>query len=118
MGDRRDGDDRSRIEALRVANEARRHDLDDLPTNQSFAARLFRILDLLADRDSVPQLGQTLDVCVCGMHWDPAHRYRVGLSFIATRQRDVEDRRDEFGVLEKHLVEITHAVEDHRVGML
>ena len=82
------------------------------------AARLGRVLDLLADRDLEAGADQLREIAVGGMHRHAAHRDVGAVVLAALGQRDVERRRRRHRVVEEQLVEIPHAKEQqaHRDG--
>ena len=89
----------------------------DLPPRFS---RFRRVLDLLADGDADALRDQLLQVLVGGVDRHAAHRDVGALMLAALGQRDAERARGDLGVVEEHLVEIAHPVEQQaiRIGGL
>lgn len=107
----------ARLQVGRIADKTRCDDLDHLSPHQPPAADGPGILHLFADRDAAPQLGELLDVAVGTVHGNAAHRHGIRLALVPGGERDVQQRRRDLGVLQEHLVEVTHPIEDDRVGM-
>jgi hypothetical protein len=106
------------LDPPRITRQAGRHHLDDLALHQALARDLTRVLDLLADRHAITELRQALQVLVRGVHRDAAHRNWIRLRLVAGGERDVEQRRSDLGVLQEHLVEVPHPVEQDLVRVL
>jgi hypothetical protein len=69
------------------------------------------IFGLLADRDLEAFADQCLQIAVGGMNWNATHRYVFALMAASFCQCDVEGGCSGYRIIEKHLVEIAHAVE-------
>ena len=78
-------------------------------------ARFRRILKLLADRDAVAERDQAVQIFVGAHHRHAAHRDVAALMFTALGEHDAERARGDLGVVEEHLVEIAHPVEQQAV---
>ena len=92
----------------------------DIAPDDGFRAallRLRRVLHLLADSDLKTLAHQFRHIGVVGVDRHAAHRNVLARMFAALGEGDVERRCRLHGVVEKHLVEIAHAVEDQRVRM-
>ena len=101
-------------ERLRVEDRARRDDARDVASDQALGRA--RVLDLVADRDLPARRDEPGDVMVGAVPRHAAHRrLDVGVA-VARGQRDTEQGRRLLRVLEEHLVEIAHPVEEDRVG--
>ncbi len=108
--------DRCRHQEVRVTglkeiildHRCRGYDLNDFPLGELFAGK-----SLFTDCDLLPGVQQPLDVIFGCMirnpsHWDPA----------AGSQGDIQQARNLDRIVFKHLIEITEAKEENRVGML
>ena len=104
---------RARIQRLLVEDHARRDDADDVALDD--ALHRPRILELLAHRDPVAELGQLHQVRPHRVVRDAAHGDGIFLALVARGQREVEDARDVDRVLVEHLVEVAQPEEDDRV---
>ncbi len=85
-----------------------------------FAAALLGfgdVLDLLADRDAMAERDQLLEIILRGVDGHAAERNVVALIFAAPGEHDAERGGGDLGVLEEHLVEIAHAVEQQVAGV-
>ena len=51
------------------------------------------------------------------MHRHPAHRNVVTIAFATLGQGDPERRCAYFGIFKKHLVKVTHTIEQQRIRM-
>ena len=83
-------------------------------------ARLGRILELLAHRDAMAERDQPVQIFVGAHDRHAAHRHVLAEILAALGQHDAERARGDLGVLEEHLVEIAHPVEQQaiRIGGL
>ena len=100
------------VELVGVGDGAGRDDAHDLARDD--ALDLGGVGHLLADRDLVPLREQARDVAGGRVVGDARHGDRVGV-LLAGREGEVEDARDEDGVVVEGLVEVAHAEEDDRV---
>ena len=90
---------------------------DDLPLDQALG--LGRVLHLLTDGHTISLLDEPGQVAVDGMVWHAAHGDAgLALGGGAGREHHVHLPRRHLGVLAEHLVKITHAEHDERIGML
>ncbi len=78
---------------------------------------LGRIFHLFGDGDAEPLADQRQQIAFGGMDRHPAHRDGLALMGAAFRQRDVQGGGGGHGVVEEHLVEIAHAIEQKRAGI-
>ena len=107
----------TRFEITGVGERAGRHHANDLALDD--ATGFPGIFDLLADRDAKSLANQPREVAVDGVIGNTAHRNRRAITVLRARgQRDVERARRHEGVLEEHLVEVTHAKEQDGVAVL
>ena len=102
---------------------AGRDQADDVAAHHRLAAafpRFGRVLGLLADGDAMTEGDQLLQILVGGVDGDAAHRNVVALVPAALGEGDAEGPAGDLGVLEEHLVEIAHPVEQEaiRIGGL
>ena len=104
------------VQHFEVADRARRHDPGDLPANQTLG--LGRILHLVAQRDLVAGVQQLADVGVDRVVGYAAHGRLAGRTLLTRGQGHVEHRRGGDRVLEEHLEEVAHPVQEDGVGML
>ena len=96
-----------------LGNEGpRSDDADHLPVHQRLSVRL---PDLLADGHLAPRPDEPPEV---GVHRVPRHpRHGDALRRVPGGQGNVQDLRGLPGVVEEHLVKITHAEEEDAVGV-
>ncbi len=111
------------IEQRVLGERARRDEAHDIAPHHALSpalARLGGVLDLLADRDPVPERDQAIEIFVGAFDWHPAHRDVAVKMFSALGEHNPERARGELGVLEKKLVEVAHPVEQQaiRIGSL
>ena len=78
-------------------------------------ARFGRILELFADRDAVAERDQPVQIFVGAHDRHAAHRDVAALMLAALGEHDAERARGGLGVVEEHLVEIAHPVEQQAV---
>ena len=104
------------VQHLEVVDRARRHDPRHLAADET--TRLRRILHLIADRDLEAGIQQPADVGVGRMMGDAAHRRLAGRPLLTRGQGQVKDRRRGHRVLEEHLEEVAHPIEEDGVGVL
>ena len=76
------------------------------------------VLDLVADGDAIALANQPLQVGLGVVRRHPGHGDVRAAVLAAARQGDVEGGRRGGGVLEEHLVEIAHSVEEQAVRVL
>ena len=77
-----------------------------------------QFLFLLAQRDLVTRFEHPLQIGLHRVPRNPGHRNRVVGGFVAAGEGDPEDFGGENGVIVEHLVEVTHAEEQHSVRVL
>ena len=102
--------------ALFIHQRPGRHDTDHFTLHESLGQR--RILYLFYDRNLISLLDEPLDVAVCRMVRNAAHRHFFLHARIAPGQHKVELQRRSLRVIKKHLIKITEAIKDDRVGIL
>ena len=98
-----------------------RHHPDDLAGDHRLAAapaRVGRILGLLADRNPKSLPDQLLQVGLVRPDGNAAHRYVLGIGLAALGQRYVESLRRSHRIVEEHLVEVAHSIEEKRIPVL
>ena len=100
----------------RVGQRARRDDAHDLALDRPLRCR--RIADLLADRDRLAELHELREILLARVMRHARHPDRIAARCAALREREIEQARGFLGVVEEKLVEIAHAVENERAGML
>ena len=76
------------------------------------------VLGLLADRHGVSAGDEGVEVVVGPFDGHAAHGDVLALVLAALGQNDAEDARRHDGILQEQLVEVAHAVEQQRVGVL
>ena len=99
-----------------IGQRAGRDDARDLPVDRTFGGG--RIAHLLGDDHRLAQLQQPRQVLLGAVVRHAGHLDRAACRGAARGERDVEQPRSLFGVVEKQLVKIAHAVEQQHVGML
>ena len=77
--------------------------------------RLGRVLELLAHRDAVAERDQAVQIFVGALDRHAAHRDVAAQMLAALGEHDAERARGGLGVVEEHLVEIAHPVEQQAV---
>ena len=108
------------VEQRILDDGAWRDDAHDLAVDNRPGAALPRgggLLGLLADRNAEPLPDQALEICLGRMNRHPAHGNVLPSMPPSARERDVERRRGTFRILEEHLVEVAHAIEQDRIRM-
>ena len=111
----------SGFEQAFLGQRARGHQTDHRAGHHGFRAAFLcrrRILHLLADCDPEALADQGQEIALGGMDRHAAHGDVLAEMLAALGQGDVERRRRGLGVGEEHLVEIAHAIEEQRIGML
>ncbi len=78
-------------------------------------ARFRRVLELLADRDAVAERDQAMQIFVGALDRHAAHRDVAAQMLAALGEHDAERARGGLGVVEEHLVEVAHPVEQQAV---
>ncbi len=106
------------VEQRLLDDRSRRDQAHHAAADRGFAARGFRVVQLLGDGDAPAAADQPREIGFGAVHRDAAHRDRRARVLAARGERDVERRRGGFRVGEEHLVEIAHAEEQQRVGLL
>ena len=83
-------------------------------------ARFGRVLELLAHRDAMAERDQPVEIFVGAHDGNAAQRHVLAEIFSALGEHDAERARGDLGILEEHLVEIAHPVEQQaiRIGGL
>ena len=114
--DRGEPDVRRRIELCRVGDGAGGDNANDLALDETF--RLFRIFDLIADRNPLIGTDEFGGVRLKLMVREAAHRDGVVGPFAPRGQRQFQETAGFLGIFVEHLVEVAHAVQQDRVGML
>ena len=103
-------------EQLGVGHGARGHHTHHLAFDWPLGGG--HVADLLADRDRLAQPDQLGEVAVERHHRHTGHRDRLAATGAARGQGDVEQAIGLARIVEKQLVEIAHAIEQERVGMV
>ena len=93
----------------------RRDRLDDLAAHQALGE--LRVLDLLADRDTVSVGDEAPEILRGCLDGHPGERYFGGAAVVAGREREPQLARGKPGVVLEHLVEVAHPEEQERVRM-
>ena len=113
---------RARIEQRLLGQRPRRYHPNDRAADQRLAAVIFgallgfrRTFDLFGDGDAVPGLDQPGEIPLCRMHRHAAHRDRHAIMLAPRGERDIEARRGDLRILEEHLEEIAHPVEQQTI---
>ena len=101
---------------FRIQQRAGRDHAHHLALDRAFAGG--HITDLLANGHRFAQLDQLGQIAVKRMKRHPGHRHRHPGGLPTLRQRDAQQARGFLGIAKKHLVEIPHAVEHQRVGVV
>ncbi len=101
-----------------LGQRPRRDEADDIARHQRLRpAALFglcRAFDLLGNRHAAARLDQPRKIALRRMRRHPAHRHPVA----PAGQRNVEDLRGLFGIIEEQLEEIAHSVEQQAIRRL
>ena len=108
------------IEQAVLGQRAGGDDADDAALHHRLAAALLglrRVFHLLADGHAEALADQALQVGFVAVDRDAAHRDVLAQMLAALGQRDVQRPGGVHRVLEEHLVEIAHPVEQQAVGM-
>ena len=92
---------------------ARSESLDDLPAHDPLG--FGRILDLVANRDRLPELHQPSHVLGDGLGRDPGQRDAARSAVVAGREGQAQEPGAFLGVLAEQLVEVAYAEEDEVV---
>ena len=95
---------------------ARGDDLDYIALD--YALGLFGIFDLLADGDLAPELDEFGQIAFHGVMGHAGEGQVAGFAGGARGQGEAQQARGLFGVVAEHLVEVAHAEEENRVGVL
>ena len=110
-----------RASKQRVLGErAGRHETGDVAAHQRLGAalaRLGRVLDLLADGDPVAERDQPMQIFLGALDRHAAHRDVAAQMLAALGEHDAERAAGGLGVVEEHLVEIAHPVEQQAIGI-
>ena len=100
-------------QGFRIEDRAGRHDAGDVAADEALGGA--RVLDLVADGDLAARRHELGDVMIDALVRDAAHRrLDVGV-LVPGRQRDAEQRRRLLRVVEEHLVEVAHPIEEDGV---
>ena len=93
----------------------------DIAFDHGFIAAFFRLcraFHLFADRDAKPFADQRQQISFGGMYRNAAHGDVFAAVFAAFGQGNVQCLCCRNGIVKEHLVEIAHAVEQQRFGVL
>ena len=93
----------------------------DIAFDHGFIAAFFRLrraFHLFADRHAEALADQRQQIPFGGMHRNAAHGDVFAPVFAAFGQRDIQRFSGMDGIVKEHLVEIAHAVEQQRFGVL
>ena len=101
------------VEHCRLDQRAGRHHADDAALDQTLCE--CRVLHLLADRDAVAEGNQTFQIGFRCVIRHAAHRRARGQTAVPARQCQLQQLRDQHGIVEKHLVEIAEPEKDDRI---
>ena len=103
------------VEQLRLDDGARCDDPHDGAVDEAPPVRL---ADLLADGDAVALLDEAREVGVEGVVGNAGERHLLALPHVPLREDDLQIARRDLSVLVERLVEVAHAEEEQRVGVL
>ena len=103
------------VEQLRLDHGARCDDPHDGAVDEAPPVRL---ADLLADGDAVALLDEPREVGVEGVVGNAGERHLLALPHVPLREDDLQVARGDLRVLVERLVEVAHAEEEQRVGVL
>ena len=104
------------VQQRRIGERAGCHDTCDAAFHRALGRR--RVADLFADRDRLAELHESREIRLDRVEGHARHPDRLARRGTALRERDVEQARGAFGVLEEEFVEVAHAVEQQLVRML
>ena len=104
------------VEQFGVGHGAGRDDAHHLALHRALGGG--HVAHLLGDGHGLAQADQLGQVGLHRMHRHPGHHHGGARALTARGQRDVEQAVGLARVVEEQLVEIPHAVEDQRVGVL
>lgn len=103
------------IEEFILHDHSRGDHADHFPFNQAFGG--FGILHLITDGHLEPVFDQAGDVALGCPVGDPAHGHGGIVVFVPGSKGNLQHPGGHLGILEKHLVKITHAVEQQGIGI-
>ena len=101
---------------FRIGDGAGRHDAHHLALDRALGCA--DLADLLGDRHRFAKPDQLAQVGLERMHRHPGHDDRFAAALAARGQCDVQQRVGLAGIVEEDLVEVPHAIEHQRVGMV
>ena len=110
-----------RLQQRVLRQRARRHQPHHVALHHRLVAallRLFGTFELFAHRNAESLADQRQQIALRRVHRDAAHRDVVAVVLAAFRQGDVQRLGRRHRVVKEHLVEVTHPVEQQRVGVL
>ena len=108
----------ARRQQLVLGQRSRSKHTDNSTFEWPLAAPLFLgggILDLFTKRNPVAGLDQSGHIAINCMDRHPTHRNVITIAFPSFGKGNAKDIGADFGILEEHLVEITHAVKQQRI---
>ena len=106
------------VEQSVLGDGARGDEADDLAPDRAFAVAGLRVLHLLGHGDAEAAADQAGEVGFGRVVGDAAHRDRGAAMLAALGQGDVERRSGGFRVGKEQFVEVAHAEEHQRLGVL
>ena len=104
------------VQQARIGQRAGRDDARHLSVDRALAGG--GIAHLLGDHHRFAQLQEPRQILLGAVVWHPGHLDRAAGGGAARGERDVQQPRRLFGVVEEQLVKVAHAVEQQHVGML
>ena len=95
------------IHGVGIQIRSRRDNADNFPLNQSL--RLLWIFYLFTDCNLISFCHQTIQICICSMIRNAAHRSTLFKSAVFSCQCDLQCFGCRQGIVKKHFIEITEA---------
>ena len=104
------------IHGVSIQIRSRRDNADNFPLNQSL--RLLWIFYLFTDCNLISFCHQTVQICICSMIRNAAHRSTLFKSAVFSCQCDLQCFGCRQGIVKKHFIEITQAIKKNTVLVL